>query len=279
MTVLVRGTMAKSGGVLNAICAKLLKGNLSPQDACSDPGDTSPGKGSSPGSNHNGLMEEQSPLVEDSADHICEHDLDTDKENNNTSFKDIHTVVDTSLLVISEDKNNEKMILPSTTAEGRRNRRKNVKPRNIVEYRDIIDEDLGKDEMDAFEINNRDVDFDNLYSENEVREDQDESAMDLSNTSQCDSLVAKETTQDYDSHEESQDSLHGDGVLDLSVSRSDQDAQTDSNYAKFNTPKISNKHSSENSPNLVDAMETQVKKYAHLERDASGLNRMAKSLD
>ena len=212
--------MAKSGGVLNAICAKLLKGNLSQGDPAEDSDTETSGKGRPIGV---GLKDGSTSdcIDRNAVEHILsprEKDLDTDKENNNTKVKGSTTE---SVLVSSEDKEDAQTLPPAPQptpppqpSESRRNRRKNVKPRNIVEFRDVP-EDYGKDELDEFELNNRDVDFDEICknAEEEQGKGGGGSALDLSG-----SHGDQEPCSDVESDSKFEDS-DGSRVLDLSVNR------------------------------------------------------------
>ena len=157
--------MAKSGGMLNAICAKLLK---TTNDVTCD------------------------KSTADTCDKDDEEAVDADVENNNapgykntTVIKDQHggrmmipspaqdsqQSIDSLMSIETESSIRAKPLSPqestspirnghSRRASGRRNRRKNMAPRNIAQLHEA--DDFIEEEIEEFEINNRGIDLVNM---------------------------------------------------------------------------------------------------------------------
>ena len=141
--------MAKSGGMLNAICAKLLK---TTNDSNSD------------------------KSTADACDNDEEETVDADVENNNapghkdtvimaqhngrmmipSSTQDSLRSIDSLISIETESSTRNKPLSPQEEkSSSRKNRRKNLAPRSIAQLHEA--DNLIEEEIEEFEINNRDA--------------------------------------------------------------------------------------------------------------------------
>ena len=185
--------MAKSGGMLNAICAKLLKAPVTTENETAETNATNDCQND----------RETSP---------SDFDFETDKENNNKP------------LLLSKHREQS----PIGDDGGRKNRRKSGKPRNITQFKVLHEESF--DELEEYELNNKGVDFEEVLKEGENEEEEEDYVLDLSRPIESESFVeqgldlsngASTQNEDTFSHDES-------GILDLTVNKSHH--QSDENH-------------------------------------------------
>ncbi len=236
----------KSGGMLNAICAKLRKTNNQPSSPLNKISADGEDNKISADVEDNKISsdEEDNKILADGEGvkltvKTLINDAETDKENNNEPLLNDHNDVREEDEV--EGDLAQRRIIPSQliVSEGRKNRRKNLKPQNIAQIQEKeIAEDI-VDELEEYEINNEGVDFEAMYAaEEEKDEDEEEGEADEDGGFALD-LSAQETPYKSDRDitfnsgtlsDNANDSYYLDdsGVLDLSVTKSNVAAEDDS---------------------------------------------------